>query len=366
MSSCTESPDVPFKCRVSNEVFTEEVKLHLRKHEGSTSAETPRRPFSCPDCPREFNSQGALNKHALAHAGQRPHTCPRCPLRFSQKGTLNRHLVTHLRVLPFECQHCGKRYAQAGSLKLHLFSHTQDNGFTCTICGRGFARKHTLRLHVQGVHRRERPHECATCGKRYARRDDLQVHLNTCGDAEHRGRRPSGRSINLKGMLAELISGNACGTTAAGDVSRAGCRSRGVDPNNDCCDSLATPLSSFRKKLKLQRSILMSDPMETGAQLSEVQFAAAVEKLLLLLVGEAVLRKLGWPNIPTEELLREVTRCCGCVPAEKRDSTLQTLRENCRLLFTSVLEDDVLHGLLGAHRTVDDVVRKILQLKEIW
>lgn len=306
----------------------------------------------------DFRSRSTYSKPA---AVQRPHGCPHCPLRFSQKGTLNRHMVTHLQILPFECQYCEKRYAQAGSLRLHLFSHRQGDGFSCPVCGRRFARKHTLRLHVQGVHRQERPHKCVTCGKGYARRDDLQLHQRSCGNAPRQDSvsGPYARDISVKAMFAQMSSEDSQHARVANDY-----RHHRLDTNNNCKMSpSATPLSSFQEKLRLQHSILACDSAGDGMEVNDEQFTAAVEQLLLLLVGKDVLMRLGWPNAATEDLLQRVIRSCGSVvPPESKNGTL---RENCRQFFSSFLEGDDLQDLFGAHGTVEDVVTKILRLKDV-
>lgn len=88
-----------------------------------------------------------------------------------------------------------------------------------------------------------------------------------------------------------------------------------------------------------------------------------IEEFLCILVEKPVLEKLGWPNSPLSDLLEAVIRHCGCSPSQFHyDTPEDKLRDNCKVLFTKVLEDDVAGKLLDNEETVDAVLDKVLEL----
>lgn len=91
-----------------------------------------------------------------------------------------------------------------------------------------------------------------------------------------------------------------------------------------------------------------------------------IEEFLCVLIEKPVLEKLGWPNSALSDLLEAVIRHCGCSPSQFHyDSPEDKLRENCKVLFTKVLEDDVAVKLLDNEETVDAVLDKVLQLARL-
>lgn len=91
-----------------------------------------------------------------------------------------------------------------------------------------------------------------------------------------------------------------------------------------------------------------------------------VQEFLCFLIEEPILKQLGWPNANLCDLLEAVIRHCGCSPSQSHfDSFTDRLRENCKVLFTQVLEDDVAGKLLDSDETVDAVLDKVLQLARL-
>lgn len=91
-----------------------------------------------------------------------------------------------------------------------------------------------------------------------------------------------------------------------------------------------------------------------------------IEEFLCFLIEKPILKRLGWPNTHLSDLLEAVIRHCGCSPSESHfDSLADKLRENCKVLFTKVLEDDVAGKLLDDDETVDAVLDKVLELARL-
>lgn len=96
------------------------------------------------------------------------------------------------------------------------------------------------------------------------------------------------------------------------------------------------------------------------------ELCTRIGELLCVLVEKPILTKLGWPEKPVNEVLEAVIRHCGCSPSKYQfKSPLEELRENCKVLFVNVLEDDVAEKLLNNEETVDAVLDKVLELARL-
>lgn len=76
----------------------------------------------------------------------------------------------------------------------------------------------------------------------------------------------------------------------------------------------------------------------------------------------------GWPEAPIQDVLDAVIRRCGRQPITVDDSDLafeERLRENVKLLFTVVIDDDTVKSLLTT-QTVDEVILHVLKISKTW
>ncbi|EEC00659.1 centromere protein B, putative [Ixodes scapularis] len=88
----------------------------------------------------------------------------------------------------------------------------------------------------------------------------------------------------------------------------------------------------------------------------------SIRELLGLLVDEPTLKGFGYPDKPVDELLEAVIRRCGHSPASPDDyGYMDRLRENSKLLFTVVIDDNAVKTLLN-NQTVDEVILHVLRL----
>ena len=100
----------------------------------------------------------------------------------------------------------------------------------------------------------------------------------------------------------------------------------------------------------------------TPKVLSESKLCESIKELLTLLVDEATLEGFGWPRTPVDELLEAVIKRCGHTPVPHSNySYYDRLRENSKLLFTVVIDDNAVKSLLN-NQTVDEVILHILRL----
>ena len=96
--------------------------------------------------------------------------------------------------------------------------------------------------------------------------------------------------------------------------------------------------------------------------LSEQKLCDSIRELLSLLVDETTLKGFGWPDAPVDELLEAVIKRCGHTPVKHDNYTYyDRLRENSKLLFTVVIDDNAVKTLLN-NQTVDEVILHVLRL----
>ncbi len=96
--------------------------------------------------------------------------------------------------------------------------------------------------------------------------------------------------------------------------------------------------------------------------LSEQKLCDSIRELLSLLVDETTLKGFGWPDAPVDELLEAVIKRCGHTPVKHENySYYDRLRENSKLLFTVVIDDNAVKTLLN-NQTVDEVILHVLRL----
>lgn len=102
-----------------------------------------------------------------------------------------------------------------------------------------------------------------------------------------------------------------------------------------------------------------------NVRLTDDELKENVTRLLKTVVDEDVLLKFGYPKAPIEKVLTSVIKQCGQTPVDNSTcpdaSTI--LRENVKLLFTTVIDDDSIKIMLNNH-TIDEVVCHVVKLSE--
>lgn len=101
--------------------------------------------------------------------------------------------------------------------------------------------------------------------------------------------------------------------------------------------------------------------------LSDDILKQSIAELLTILVDDDMLKEFGWPAAPVEDVLDSVIKRCGHKPAiENTDEAadyITRMRENSKLLFTLVLDNDRINSLLNNH-TVDEVIMYVLKISK--
>lgn len=168
-----------------------------------------------------------------------------------------------------------------------------------------------MKLHLL-THTKEEPRSCHECGRAFIRKDCLLRHM-----------RKRHRDLLDKILLEEKDAE----TSAVGETS--------------------TGNTGFANNSRV---------------LGEQKLCDSIKELLSLLVDEATLKGFGWPDAPVDELLESVIKRCGHTPVKQEDySFYDRLRENSKLLFTVVIDDNAVKTLLN-NQTVDEVILHVLRL----
>lgn len=105
--------------------------------------------------------------------------------------------------------------------------------------------------------------------------------------------------------------------------------------------------------------------IETAIRLSDAELKENIVRLLKIVVDEDILIKFGYPKAPIERVLSSVIKQCGQSPVDNVTcpNLSSKLRENVKLLFTSVIDDESIKEMLNNH-TIDEVVCHVIKLSE--
>ncbi|CAH0403085.1 unnamed protein product [Chilo suppressalis] len=115
---------------------------------------------------------------------KKPTTCHQCGKHFeTQSACMKHHLAEHPRTSFFSakeriiCEVCGASLAP-GSVAAHLNQHTRRKMYTCDTCGRSFTTSTMLRNHMV-THTGEKRYGCSLCDKRFTQNGSLSLHYRT-------------------------------------------------------------------------------------------------------------------------------------------------------------------------------------------
>lgn len=102
-----------------------------------------------------------------------------------------------------------------------------------------------------------------------------------------------------------------------------------------------------------------------ATRLSDGELKKSIARLLKIVVDEDILTKFGYPKAPIERVLSSVIKQCGKSPVDNVTcpNLSSKLRENVKLLFTSVIDDESIKEMLN-NNTIDEVICHVIKLSE--
>lgn len=100
--------------------------------------------------------------------------------------------------------------------------------------------------------------------------------------------------------------------------------------------------------------------------MDDEQLQSSVSELLKIVVDEDILSKFGYPSVDVDTVLTSVLQQCEQKPVDLAScADISTkIRENVKLLFTTVIGDDSIKEMLNNH-TVDEVINHVITLAEV-
>lgn len=215
---------------------------------------------------------------------------------------------------PLRCPECDKTFFRKEDVARHMLSHSGLKPFKCNECDKSFSVKSSLKTHSL-THRKEPPCSCDVCGRAFIRQDCLMRHIR----ARHRD------------VLEDILA--------------------------------------HAEKEKLQQQLLSAatdaatrNGLTENIVWNELTLTESIKELLTLLVDEDCLNDFGYPDTPVDRVLDSVIKRCGCKPASEEDfDYIGRMRENAKLLFTVVIDDEAVKELFN-NQTVDEVILHVLRL----
>ncbi|CAN7992905.1 unnamed protein product, partial [Ixodes hexagonus] len=368
-----------------------------------------------------FTLKGTLNRHLPIHTGVRPHKCPHCSKEFVQAVALKSHLFSHTGQDGFRCAVCGRVFGRKTRMQEHVRTvhekqrsdaSNERTGDKCVVCNgapghdtvRHFSceqkgQKNTA-ITIPGVDVEDRDtggtSEPEVPGSGTLSSDNLNDSSasveDTCHDqqpAEHpchivadgkqvcdldRKEAAEAQDASVQESMESLSSARVqrSMTVSSSDLETGGqkqwpLRAGTADLTNCVSATHGTPSVKEQPcREASSKSVAPSVKTRPPKDRPQEDLCTRIEELLCVLVEKPILTKLGWPGKSVNEVLEAVIRHCGSSPSKYPfSSPLEELRENCKVLFVNVLEDDVAEKLLNNEETVDAVLGKVLELARL-
>ncbi|CAK1543391.1 unnamed protein product [Leptosia nina] len=117
-----------------------------------------RKPTTCHQCGKSFDSQMACMKHhheehprTSFHAPNERYICEVCGASLAP-GSVATHQNMHTKEKVHACETCGRQFVSSVGLKRHLVTHTGEKPYQCTMCEKRFTQSNSMKLHYKTFH----------------------------------------------------------------------------------------------------------------------------------------------------------------------------------------------------------------------
>lgn len=119
---------------------------------------------------------------------------------------------------------------------------------------------------------------------------------------------------------------------------------------------------TYQDDSNVEATIVLKQENDLMINFSDNELTEKVRQLLNLLVDDDTLAEFGWPEKSVEDVLSLVIEQCDQVPADYNTCPdyATKIRENTKLLFTTVIDNDSIKELLN-NQTIDEVILHVLK-----
>ncbi|CAH1640569.1 unnamed protein product [Spodoptera littoralis] len=152
ITKCLRKRDTDSSMLITEQKTKTKRRKHRREH---------RKPTTCHQCGKHFETQSACLKH---HLSEHPRTsffppnqryiCEICGSSLAP-GSIQTHKNMHSREKVHRCDTCGREFHAAVGLKRHLLTHTGEKPYSCSLCDKRFTQSNSMKLHYRTFHLKE-------------------------------------------------------------------------------------------------------------------------------------------------------------------------------------------------------------------
>ncbi|XP_038218527.1 zinc finger protein 878-like [Zerene cesonia] len=137
---------------------TDDVKLKPNAENRKWRRRKIKKPTTCHQCGKSFETQAACMKHHLKthprtsfFAPSERHICEICGASLAP-GSVATHQNMHSKEKMHPCGTCGRQFYSSVSHKRHLLTHTGEKPYQCTQCEKRFTQSNSMKLHFRTAH----------------------------------------------------------------------------------------------------------------------------------------------------------------------------------------------------------------------